>query len=129
MSLTYRKIAIVGSREFKNYEQLEREADLFVGLDDWIVSGGALGADSMARRYAKENGLTILEIFPRWRNNANGKSVYDAGAGFKRNKKIVEEADVVLAFYRKGHFQEGGTANTATWARVLEKDLHEYEEE
>lgn len=108
---------------------MQRIADSFVGPDDWVISGGALGADSMAQRFVKERGNTILIIYPRWRNNVNGKDIYDPGAGFKRNKKIVEESDVVLAFYRKGHFQEGGTANTVTWARVLEKELHEYEEE
>lgn len=127
--LTYKKVAIVGSREFKNYAQLQRTALDFVGPDDWIVSGGALGADSMGQRFAKEQGLSIVIFYPRWRNMVDGISVYDAGAGFKRNKKIVEEADVVLAFYRKGHFQQGGTANTAVWARKLEKELHEYEEQ
>lgn len=127
--LTYRKIAIVGSRKFKNYSQLQRIADTFVGPDDWVVSGGALGADSMAQRFVKERGNTIVIIYPKWRNIVDGKSIYDAGAGFKRNKRIVEEADVVLAFYQKDNFQQGGTANTATWARILEKELHEYEEE
>ena len=127
--LTYRRIAIVGSREFKNYSQLQRIANDFVGPDDWVISGGALGADSMAQRFVKERGNTILIIYPRWRNTVNGNEIYDAGAGFKRNKRIVEESDVVLAFYRKGHFQEGGTANTAAWARQLNVELHEYEEE
>jgi len=119
----------VGSREFKSYEQIQRTANDFIGNEDQIVSGGALGADSMAQRYAKENGLKIVIFYPRWRNIVDGKSVYDAGAGFKRNKRIVEESDIVLAFYQKGRFQQGGTANTAAWARNLGKELHEYEEE
>jgi len=127
--LTYKKVAIVGSRAFKNYAQLKQTALEYIGPDDWVVSGGALGADSMAQRLVKEQGNTIVIIYPRWRNDVNGESIYDAGAGFKRNKRIVEESDIVLAFYQKGRFQQGGTANTAAWARQLDKELHEYEEE
>ena len=123
--LTYKRIAVVGSREFKNWEQLKSKIDNIITEGDWIVSGGALGADSLAQRYAKEAGYPILIFYPNWRVNG----VYDAGAGFKRNGKIVENSDIVLAFYRKNHFQEGGTANTASWARKLNKELIEYEEE
>lgn len=127
--LTYKRIAVVGSRKFMNYLQLKREIDNIYEEDDWIISGGATGADSMAQRYAKENGLPILIVYPRWRVIKGTEKVYDAGAGFKRNKVIVENSDIVLAFYSLGAFQEGGTANTATWARKLEVPLQEFEEE
>ena len=127
--LTYRRIAVVGSREFKNYKQLSdtlngfnpNTGQKFVERGDWLVSGGALGTDSMAQRWAKETGHTILILYPDW---SLGKA-----AGFLRNAEIVQNADTVLAFYRKDHFQEGGTANTAGWAKKLGKELHEYEEE
>jgi predicted Rossmann fold nucleotide-binding protein DprA/Smf involved in DNA uptake len=118
--LTYKRIAVVGSREFKNYLQLKEILDNAVSSEDWLISGGALGADSMAQRYAKERGLSILIIYPNW---ALGK-----GAGLIRNKTIVENADKVIAFYQKGRFQQGGTSNTAMWARKLGVDLLEYEE-
>ena len=123
--LTYNRIAVVGSREFKNYDQLKQVLDERVKPDDWLVSGGAMGADSMAQRYAKENGLHILIIYPKWRINGQ----YRPGAGFERNKLIVENADVVVAFYQKGRFQQGGTANTAKWAKELGVELIEFEEE
>lgn len=126
MALTHKTIAVVGSREFKNYAQLKNTLESFIGPEDWLVSGGALGADSMAQRWAKENGRTIIIHYPLW-NLPDG--TYDRGAGYKRNKKIVESADLVLAFYQGGRFQQGGTANTATWARQLEVELLEFEEE
>jgi hypothetical protein len=46
-----------------------------------------------------------------------------------RNKLIAESSDLVLAFYQKGRFQEGGTANTIKWARELEIPYLEFEEE
>lgn len=125
MALTHKVIAVVGSREFKNFAQLRRIVLEFLEEDDWIVSGGAVGADSFAQRLRKEIGGTILIHYPKWRPDG----VFDRGAGYKRNKKIADSADIVLCFYQKDHFQQGGTANTATWARTMKKELHEYEEE
>lgn len=122
MSLTSKKIGIVGSREFKNYEQLEREINKIIKQDDELVSGGAVGADSMAQRYAKQHGYYIHIYYPKY-------AQFGKPATFIRNKVIVENADIVLAFYQKGRFQQGGTANTAKWARDLDCPLFEFEEE
>lgn len=47
-----------------------------------IVSGGASGADSLAERYAEENGFS-LRIFPAdWKIGAS--------AGYRRNEKMHE---------------------------------------
>ena len=116
-----KRIAVVGSREFKNWVQLKFVLDRTTKMDDELVSGGALGVDSMAQRYAKENGLDIKIYYPKYAR-------FGKGAAFIRNKTIVENSDLVLAFYRKNHFQEGGTANTAKHARDLNVSLIEYEE-
>ena len=116
-----RHIAVVGSRQFKNYAQLSRVLDEHIKDEDEIVSGGAIGTDSMAQRYAKERGHAIHIYYPRWEHGAS--------SAFQRNKRIVENSDVVLAFYSKGRFRGGGTSNTANWAEQLGKELHEFEEE
>lgn len=116
------KIAIVGSRQFKNYGQLCDYLDKNLRWGDSIVSGGAIGVDSMAQRYCKDRGLRITIIYPDYGH-------YGRGATFIRNKEIVEESERVMAFYAIGHFGEGGTANTAGWARKLDKPLTEIEEE
>jgi predicted Rossmann fold nucleotide-binding protein DprA/Smf involved in DNA uptake len=119
----FKTIAVVGSREFKNYAQLSREIDNVIeSTDDEITSGGAIGADSMAQRYAKENGYNIKIFYPKYAR-------YGRGATFIRNELIVRDADIVLAFYQKGRFQQGGTANSAEWARKHNVPLFEYEEE
>jgi len=134
-----RGIALVGSREFRNYAQFKTEVDKFIRKGDIIVSGGAndktpgmgwdsrakSSADAFAQRYAKENAYNLLIIYPQWYPNGN----YDRGAGYKRNEQIVEKSDLVLVFYAKGRFQIGGSANTAEWARKLGRPLHEFEEE
>lgn len=119
--LTYRSIGIVGSRSFRNWRFLDDILGKFIEHDDRLVSGGAIGVDSMAQRWAKENGHRITIIYPDYQTKGRG-------ATFARNKDIVVESDIVLAFYAVGVFQKGGTANSAMWARKLEKQLIEYEE-
>lgn len=122
MSLTSKHVAIVGSRAFKNWEQLKRTLDEYLQEDDTLVSGGAIGVDSMAQRYAKERGHDILVCYPRYRR-------FGRGATFIRNKRIVEHSDLVLAFYSKGRKGLGGTRNTIDHCIAMSKPYFEYEEE
>lgn len=117
-----RTIGVVGSRAFKNYAQIERVLKEQLVYGDVLVSGGAVGVDSMAQRYAKENGLEITIIYPDYGN-------FGKGATFARNKLISERSDLVFAFYAEGSFQQGGTSNTIKWARELGVPYVEYEEE
>lgn len=119
---TFRRIAVVGSRKFENYAQLERVLDGYFRYDDEIVSGGAIGVDTFAQRYAKEHGFDISIKYPKYQR-------FGRGATFERNKRIAQASSLVLAFYAKGHFQEGGTANTVEWARKLGIPFEEFEEE
>ena len=84
-------LAVVGSRTFTNYQLFVAELDRYSDITR-IISGGAKGADMMARRYAKENNITIREYIPNW--NLYGKS-----AGYKRNVFIVDDADQLIAFW------------------------------
>ncbi len=57
-----------------------------------IVSGGAMGIDSSARRYAKNNGLKLTEFLPDYDN-------YGRSAPIRRNVEIINYADVIVAFW------------------------------
>lgn len=57
-----------------------------------IVSGGAKGIDTCAREYAVSHGIKLTEFLPEY--NKYGKS-----APLKRNITIIENADIVLAFW------------------------------
>lgn len=82
-------VAIVGSR---NYPNLEAVSDFVSALPEGtvIISGGAYGVDSIAAAAARRAGLEVAEFLPDW--NKHGKC-----AGFVRNCKMVNAADVIVA--------------------------------
>jgi len=85
-----KKLAVVGSRDYEDYEYLKQVLDKH--QPKAIISGGCpTGADFLADKYAKERGLSILIHYPDWKL---GKS-----AGFKRNTKIVNSCEELVAFW------------------------------
>lgn len=83
--------AIIGSRDFKNYELLKHVLDKIPDITK-ITSGGAKGADTLAEKYANSENIPLLVFFPEW--NKYGKV-----AALIRNKDIVDAADGVIAFW------------------------------
>lgn len=82
------KVAIVGSRNLY-VNDLQR----FIPADvTEIVSGGAKGIDSCAARYADFHNIKLTVFLPEY--NRYGKA-----APLKRNLKIIEYADLVIAFW------------------------------
>lgn len=118
----FKRVVVVGSRAFTNWDQLCSIIQTHLEEDDELVSGGSQGVDSMAQRYAKEYGHNIHIYYPKHVRNGSGST-------FIRNKEMVLNSDLVLVIYAKGQFQSGGTANIAKWARELDVKLIEYAEE
>ena len=97
------KIAIVGYRNYTDYERfcfIMKEFN--VKNASMIISGGAPGIDSLAERWALENGFRkridpneIIEkellIYPAEWNK------YGKAAGPIRNKFIVDKMDIMIA--------------------------------
>ena len=82
------KIAVIGSRNIKNIDLTE-----FAPKNTTeIISGGAVGVDSLAREYAIENGIKFTEIKPEY-------NLYKKGAPPKRNLKIIQNSELLLAFW------------------------------
>lgn len=82
------RVAVIGSRGLQ-------VNDLGKYLPDEvteIISGGARGVDTSAREYAMEHGLKLTEYLPEY-------DKYGRGAPLKRNITIIENADLVLAFW------------------------------
>lgn len=89
------RLAVVGSRTFDDYEKAWawlRHVLRGRERSSTIVSGGAKGADAMGERYAEMNKMDF-KLFPAdW--DGLGKR-----AGFIRNLQIVEDSDMILAFW------------------------------
>ena len=73
------KIAVIGSRSLV-VNNLEKYLPKDV---DEIVSGGAIGIDRCAKKYAIRNNITLREFLPEY--NKFGRS-----APLKRNIEIIE---------------------------------------
>jgi hypothetical protein len=84
------KIAVIGSRSFNDRVLLHSVLDEYTPTE--IISGGAIGADSLAAAYAAEKGIPLKEFFPEY-----GK--YGRAAPIKRNNQIVDACDMVVAFW------------------------------
>lgn len=113
------KLAIVGSRNFNNYKVMK--VFIFSKFDlseiDTIVSGGARGADTLAEKFAHENNLLLIVKEAEW-------DKYGRSAGPRRNKLIVEEADVVVAFPTPSSRGTWNTVNLAKEAGKRVEILH-----
>ena len=108
------KIAVVGSRSFddpKFMAHILRHYDITV-----LISGGAKGADYYGKLYAFEHQILYREYPADW--DRFGKT-----AGFLRNKQIVADCEMVIAFWDK---QSRGTKLCIDLAEADGKEVHVY---
>ena len=104
------KCAVIGSRNFSDYEMMK--AELSKHDITCIVSGGAKGADSLAEKYASENSLSVEIYKPDWSLGRH--------AGILRNKTIVDNADLVIAFWDGA---SKGTLSSINYAKKQGKSI------
>lgn len=101
-----KSIGIVGGRDFNNYYLAYNFLKYIIPPISKIVSGGAKGADEIAKYYAELNDHEYVEYPADW--DSQGKV-----AGMIRNQKIVDNSDEIVAFHDgKSH----GTFSTITKA-------------
>ena len=82
------RVAVIGSRGL-TVNNLEK----YLPADtSEIISGGARGVDGCARAYAQKAGIPLKEFLPEYRR-------YGRCAPIKRNLTIIENADMVIAFW------------------------------
>lgn len=103
------KVAIVGSRTLTvtNFE------DYLPEDCTEIVSGGARGIDTCARRWAQAQGIPVTEFLPDYDR-------YGRSAPLRRNDQIVDYADMVVAFWDR---KSRGTMYTVKRAKEMGKPV------
>jgi hypothetical protein len=128
------KLGVVGSRNFTDQDLLssvllgfylfsEDERRIFMFLDSTIVSGGAEGADAMAAKLARDEHVPLIEHLPDLATY--GSPV----AYFKRNSLIVDDADILFAFFGPGEppsVNKSGTMDTVRKAIAKRIPVHLY---
>jgi hypothetical protein len=88
------KVVLAGGRYFCDYKMFSYKVDLYLQNKSniEIISGGAMGADNLAERYAKEKGYKITILKADW-------ATYSKFAGPKRNAEMAELADAAIIFW------------------------------
>lgn len=108
------KVAIIGSRDFKNKNMIENTLQSFLRENDirCIISGGAKGADTMGVQWANRNNIPTIVFYPDFKKR---KRAYHF-----RNRQIVKECDVLIAFWNGS---STGTKYTIDFARAMEREV------
>jgi hypothetical protein len=104
------KVAVIGGRKFDDYERLKKVLNQFNITR--IISGGANGADKLSERYATEKNIQTEIYLPDW-------DLFGKKAGFLRNTTIIENSEVVVAFWDG---KSRGTRDSIGKANKLKKD-------
>ena len=90
------KLAISGSRNYTNYEEFCKILNEYLSDNkevelECVISGGAIGTDTMAEKYANDNNILFLVFKPEYEK-------YGRSAPLVRNKKIIKNATHLIAF-------------------------------
>jgi len=125
------RVAIIGSRLFNDYEYLKNKVNETLQNNNItiteIVSGGAIGVDKMAERYADEHQIKKSILRPDYKNpemiQKYGKEKWGKIAPIVRNGDIINSCDVVIAF---PFSQSNGTLDAINKAKVLNKQVYVY---
>lgn len=110
------RVIIAGGRDFNNYHGLSTTMDkLLKNINDDIevVCGMAKGADRLGEQYAKDNGYHVIYMPADW--DTDGKA-----AGYKRNIRMAEYANALVAFWDG---QSSGTKHMIETAQKMRLDV------
>ena len=103
------KLLIVGSRSIKDFDltpHIPNETSL-------IISGGAIGVDTLAEKYADNHSISKIIIKPQY-------NIYGRSAPIKRNEEMVDMADEILVIWDG---VSRGTNYTVKYAKKKNKSI------
>lgn len=106
------KILIAGSRGYPNRKAV-REYVRTLAPDTIVITGGAVGVDTVAQQEALACDLTYLTYTPNWKD-------YGRKAGPMRNRLMVADCDRAVCFWDG---ESKGTLSTIRYAMKAGKPL------
>lgn len=98
------------------------EVILIEGKPNTIVSGGAIGADTLANTWATENNTNIQIFKPRYSDFPPATRKWVAPK--ERNTTIVENSDIIIAFW---DMKSNGTRDTINKSIERNKKVYVYD--
>ncbi|MCK5050408.1 MAG: DUF2493 domain-containing protein [Candidatus Cloacimonetes bacterium] len=107
------KLAVIGTKKFTDFTFLSTTLGKIPNIE-MIISGGAPGTDTLAKKYAIQNKIEFLEFPPDYKK-------FGDKAKHIRDKLIVEECDELIAFW-DGECE--GTKYTLDYAKQLGKAVN-----
>jgi hypothetical protein len=109
-----KKVLVCGSRDYNDRDRINHVLDAHrgrIGPDMLLITGGAPGADELARQWAVSRKVDHLVMYARW-------ELEGRGAGPLRNRRMaLKKPKLVLAF--STHFDT--SRGTADMIGVAEK--------
>lgn len=106
------RLAVIGSREFSDARKMAAELEPYRERVSQVVSGGARGADSLAERWARKNGIETQIFYP---DHKRYRHPYH-----HRNRLIAENCDLLIAFWDG---RSTGTRYTIDYARKIGREV------
>ena len=103
------KLLIVGSRSITDFD-LSMYVDESVEL---IISGGAVGVDTLAEKYADKKGISKLILKPDYKR-------YGKAAPIIRNRLMVDICDTIIVIWDG---KSKGTKHTIEYAQKTKKTI------
>jgi len=109
-------ISIIGYRKFYDYELFVECINKKIKRDKIkiknIISGGCLGTDKLAEKYADENKINKIIYYPNIKKFGSPKAYHI------RNKEIADNCDILFAFVDK---ESKGSLSTINFAKNSER--------
>lgn len=106
------RIVISGTRTFDNANFIEQRLSGEIGSGDLVITGGCRGVDTIAHDWARRMFCDTKVMPADW--DKHGKA-----AGPIRNKEMLEDADLLIAFWDG---KSRGTRDAIRQATLLRVD-------
>lgn len=106
------KMAVIGTKKFTDFNFLSTTLKEIPNIE-MIISGGAPGTDTIAKKFAIQNQIKYIEFPPDYKK-------FGDKAKHIRDKLIVKECDELIAFW-DGECE--GTKYTMDYAKQLGKPI------
>jgi YspA, cpYpsA-related SLOG family len=107
------RVLVCGSRVIDDDKLVFKILDIAECDITELVSGGAIGVDKSAEKWANARGIKVTQFIPDWEKEPRK-------AGIIRNREMVKYAEAVIAIWNG---TSRGTESTIKFARKHKKPL------